>query len=404
MDHPALRNVRYDNGNLVWGDRTIVDLVEEYGTPLYVYDKARIAQRVETLRTAFPEELQLHYAMKANPFPPIVDHLLSLVDGLDVASAGELAIALEAGADPLTVSFAGPGKRDSELEAALDSQITFNLESEGETRRLARIADRRGIQPNVAIRINPNFELKGSGMKMGGLPSQFGIDAERVPGLITEIAQLGLNFRGFHVYTGSQNLRPEAIEESLRSTVALVLELASGSPLPVSFVNLGGGLGIPYFPKDRLLRADDVAEPVAEAVEALSGALDSPEIVMELGRYLVGEAGIYISRVTDVKISRGTKYVICDGGLHHHLAASGNFGQIIRKNYPLVAASDADRRVERVNVVGPLCTPLDILGDKVDLPERTVGSLVGVLQSGAYGPTASPRAFLTQPDCREILI
>lgn len=402
--HAALKDLEYRDGELIWGGRKVTEIAEEVGsTPFYAYDRARMAARVAELRGSMPADLSLHYAMKANPMPDVVNYMVGLVDGLDVASAGELRVALASGVDPKDVSFAGPGKRDEELRYAAESGITINLESGREMRRLARIADEIGKCPSVAIRVNPPFELKTSGMKMGGRPSQFGVDAERVPAMLEELATLGLDFRGFHVFSGAQNLRAETIVESMEKTVGLVIDLAARLDLDVSFVNLGGGLGIPYFPKEQPLDPGAVAEAAHSALENLQTALGEVEVIMELGRYLVGEAGIYVTRVIDVKESRGHRFAVCDGGLHHHLAASGNFGQVIRKNYPVAAVELTEER-ELVSVVGPLCTPLDLLGDRVTISVLREGSLVAVLQSGAYGKTASPENFLSHPRCLEVLV
>lgn len=402
--HAALETLEYEDDILLWGGRKLTEIADEIGqTPFYAYDGKRMIRRVNELRAAMPEALHLHYAMKANPMPEVVRHMAGLVDGLDVASEGELEVALTTDTKPRDISFAGPGKRDEELAAAVDAGITINMESEGEMRRIATIAERIARKPDVAIRVNPSFELKSSGMKMGGRPSPFGVDAERVPSMLAELESLDLSFRGFHVYSGSQNLRADAIAESMQRTVDLIINLTESTNREISFVNLGGGLGIPYFKNETPLDLRDISEPTAQAVQRLKAELGDPEIIMELGRYLVGEAGIYVCRVIDIKESRGTRYMITDGGLHHHLAASGNFGQVIRKNYP-VAAIDRHGPREEVTVVGPLCTPLDLLGDKVTVEQLEEGALVGILQSGAYGRSASPERFLSHPGCREILL
>ena len=404
--HAALETLEYEDGILLWGGRKVSDIAEDVGqTPFYAYDRARMSQRVAELRAALPDDLKLHYAMKANPMPEVVEHMVSLIDGLDVASAGELEVALRTSVSPTDVSFAGPGKRDAELRDAVSAGITVNLESEGEMRRLARIGNELAKRPTVAIRVNPQFELKSAGMKMGGRPSPFGVDAERVPAMLEELRALDLNFRGLHVFSGSQNLRAEAIEESVTKTVELVIELADTTELDVSFVSLGGGLGIPYFPKERPLELTAISQPIQNAVTRLNQVLGSPEVIMELGRYLVGEAGIYVCRVLDIKESRGKRFAICDGGLHHHLAASGNFGQVIRRNYPVAIGNRMDLPADdEVSVVGCLCTPLDLLADKVVLPAAEVGDLVVVFQSGAYGLTASPNAFLSHPAALQVLV
>jgi diaminopimelate decarboxylase len=342
--------------------------------------------------------------MKANPMPEVVAHLAGLVDGLDVASAGELKIALDAGARPAAISFAGPGKTDLDLEAALAAGIVVNLESEGEMERLAAIARRRGGKARVNVRVNPDFELKSSGMKMGGGPKPFGVDAERVPAMLRRIGELGLDFHGFHIFSGAQNLRADAIAEAQRNSVELALRLAHDAPGPVRILNIGGGFGIPYFPGDQRLDVSLVARNLAAMLEGLHSKLAAAQVVLELGRFIVGEAGIYVCRVIDRKISRGHCFLVTDGGLHHHLAASGNFGQVIRKNYP-VAVGNRVRGAERevVSVVGPLCTPLDLLADNMEMAKAEVGDLIVVFQSGAYGLTASPTAFLSHPPPAEVL-
>jgi len=391
---------------LVVGGMALPELARRVGrTPFYAYDRRLISERVELLRTHLPRQVHIHYAMKANPMPEVVAHLAGLVDGLDVASAGELRVALGAGARPDTISFAGPGKTDADLEAALAAGIVINLESEGEMERLAAIASRRGARARVNVRVNPDFELKSSGMRMGGGPKPFGVDAERVPAMLRRIAALALDFQGFHIFSGAQNLRADAIADAQRKSVELAVRLAQDAPGPVRILNIGGGLGIPYFPGDERLDVPRVAHNLAAMLQGLDSRLPGAQVVLELGRFLVGEAGIYVCRVIDRKISRGHCFLVTDGGLHHHLAASGNFGQVIRKNYP-VAVGNRVRGVKReiASVVGPLCTPLDLLADNLEMASAEVGDLIVVFQSGAYGLTASPAAFLSHPPAAEILV
>jgi len=387
--------------------QSITDIAATMGsTPFYVYDSNLMTQRVEELRSTLPEQIHLHYAMKANPMPAVVNHMASLVDGLDVASGGELEVALASGTKPDTISFAGPGKSDWELEAAIKAGITLNVESENELRRIARISAEQSTVANVAIRVNPDFELKASGMKMAGGPKQFGIDAERVPDVLKEIGVTnGLHFRGFHIFCGSQNLKSDAIIEAHDNTFELAIRLAKDAPGPVEMLNIGGGLGIPYFPGESRMDLAPIAANLEAKLPAIREQLPEAEIVMELGRYLVGEAGLYLSKVIDKKVSRGHTFLIVDGGLHHHLAASGNFGQVIRKNYPVAVANKMENtETEEVSVVGPLCTPLDILANNMALPAAEIGDLVAVYQSGAYGYSASPHQFLSHPGVKELLL
>ncbi|WP_290637073.1 pyridoxal-dependent decarboxylase, exosortase A system-associated [Aquisalimonas sp.] len=375
------------------------------GTPFYAYDRQLISNRIAELRAQLPGAIELHYAMKANPMPAVVHHLAGLVDGIDVASAGELQVALDTGTPPSEISFAGPGKRDGELAQALTAGITINLESFGEMERLARLGEQHGHRPRVAVRVNPDFELKASGMKMGGGPKVFGVDAELVPDMLGRIRELDLAFQGFHIFTGSQNLRAESLFEAHDKTFDLAYRLAEEAREPLTFLNIGGGLGIPYFPGDQPIDLAAVGEHLHDHVETAHRRLGKAKLVMELGRYMVGEAGVYVTRVIDRKVSRGHTYLITDGGLHHHLAASGNFGQVIRKNYPVAIGNRMDvPPQENATVTGPLCTPLDMLADRMDLPRANVGDLVVVFQSGAYGLTASPLGFLSHPGPGEVLV
>lgn len=404
--HAPLIQFPVDNDELVVGGLPLRRLAEQVGqTPFYAYDREAMTRRVHDLRETLPEGISLHYAMKANPMPAVVDHLASLVDGLDVASAGELAVALDSGTPPAEISFAGPGKRDAELHAAVAAGITVNLESAGELERLAAQAEQLGLPANVAVRVNPDFELKSSGMKMAGGPKPFGIDAEQGPAVLSRIGELGLHFRGFHIFSGSQNLRPDSLIEAQSATFELAYRLAESAPGPLELLNIGGGFGIPYFPGEPRLDLGPVSDNLARRLAECRERLGQAEVVIELGRYLVGEAGVYVTRVIDRKVSRGQTYLVCDGGLHHHLAASGNFGQVIRKNYPVVTAHRvAGGERENVSVVGPLCTPLDLLADKMDLGKAEVGDLLCVLQSGAYGYSASPHLFLSHPAPVEVLV
>jgi diaminopimelate decarboxylase len=404
--HAPMEQFPVLDDSLVVGGIPLAELARRVGrTPFYAYDRRLISERVERLRAHLPRQVHLHYAMKANPMPEVVAHVARLVDGLDVASAGELKIALEAGARADTISFAGPGKTDAELEAALAAGIVVNLESEGEMERLAAIASRRGARARVNVRVNPDFELKSSGMKMGGGPKPFGVDAERVPAMLHRIGELALEFQGFHIFSGAQNLRADAIAEAQRKTLELALRLAQDAPDPVRILNIGGGFGIPYFPGDERLDLALVGRNLAAILQGLEARLPAAQVVLELGRFIVGEAGIYVCRVIDRKISRGHCFLVTDGGLHHHLAASGNFGQFVRKNYPVVVGNRVrGREREIASVVGPLCTPLDLLAESMELARADVGDLIAVFQSGAYGLSASPTAFLSHPKPAEVLV
>lgn len=394
------------DGCLLVGGIPLPRLAQRVGaTPFYAYDRALLDARVAHVRANLPPEIALHFSMKANPMPALVQHMAGLVDGIDVASAGELKVALDTGMAPEHLSFAGPGKRDAELLQAVAAGACVHAESEREVHALARIQAETGIAPRLVLRINPDFELKGSGMRMGGGAKQFGIDAEDAPRVLALAAELGLEVLGFHIFSGSQSLKAEAIVQAQAQTIELALRLAEASPHPVRILNLGGGFGIPYFPGEQALDLAPIGEALAAALPRVRAALPQAQLSIELGRYLVGEAGVYVTRVIDRKVSRGQVFLVTDGGLHHHLAASGNFGQVIRKNYPVAIGNRmAAGERETLSVVGPLCTPLDLLADQMELPAAEVGDLVVVFQSGAYGRSASPQGFLSHPEVVEVLV
>ena len=385
-----------------------IDLLAERvgGTPFFAYDRGLLTERVAQLRAVIPPDIELSYAIKANPMPAVVHHLSALVDGFDVASALELRTALNTTIPPAQVSFAGPGKTPAELRQAAAAGVTVEVESATEARRLIEIGEMLGIRCRAAIRVNPDFEIKGSGMRMGGGPQQFGVDAEQVPGLVKELSVEDIDLAGFHVFAGSQNLSAEVLGQAHRQTIDLALQLAGTMSSPLEYINIGGGLGIPYFDKDEPLDLAAVGANLSSLLDSkIRAQHPQARVVLELGRYIVGECGVYVTRILDRKESRGRTFLVVDGGLHHQLAASGNLGQVIRRNFPIAIGNRMDEAAtEKVSIVGKLCTPLDLLGDRVVLPPADIGDFVVVFQAGAYGFTASPTAFLSQPEPAEVLL
>lgn len=379
-----------------WGAARIARALDasDDATPCFVYDLDIVRDKVATLRAALPADVGIHYAVKANPHPQMIAAIAAMVDGLDIASGGELAL-VEAAAPGRHVSFAGPGKRDGEIEAAIRAGVTLNLESEGEADRALAAAGRLGITPKLAVRVNPDFSLKGSGMKMGGGAAAFGIDADRVAPLVCRLIDAGADWRGFHIFAGSQALDSDAIAATQAATVELAGRLATEAGATPPLVNLGGGFGIPYFANDATVDVTFVGARLGETLATRPDSLKGSRFVIELGRWLAGECGIYLTRVLDRKESRGETFLVTDGGLHHQLAASGNFGTVVRRNYPVaVATRFGEPAAETVNIVGCLCTPLDKLGDSVSMPRADVGDVIAVFMAGAYGASASPASFL----------
>jgi len=396
------------DGMLLIGGRRADALVAEAGdTPLFVYDLALVEAKIARFRAAF-QGVDLHYAIKANSYGPLLKHVSSRVDGLDIASAGELDFALKAGADAGRISFAGPGKRDEDLADAIHEGVTLNAESEGEVERALAIAAKLGRPARLAVRVNPDFEIKGSGMRMGGGAKPFGVDAARVPALVRRIIDGGAEWRGFHIFAGSQALDPQALIDAQTATVALAAELSANIGATPPLVNLGGGFGIPHFHGEQELDIEAVSAALSATLAARPEILRDTKFAIELGRWLVGEAGVYLTRIVDRKESHGKIFLVTDGGLHHQLAASGNFGQVVRRNYPAAIAgrfgAAGGEEEEEVSIVGCLCTPLDRLADDVMLPRAEAGDLVAIFLAGAYGLSASPQAFLAQQPALEMIV
>lgn len=388
---------------------SIPEIVSEFGTPLFLYDASIMARKWNLLRSTFPPEFDISYSVKANPNPAIIRFFLSKGCGLEIASAGEFHLASYAGCPPEKILFAGPGKTEAELELLLTQGIgEIHLESRVEIERVSAISRRLGSPARVAVRVNPTVEAQGGAMRMGGKPAPFGIDEEMLDSVITRVLQDSwLDFRGIHLFTGTQILDHAVVIRQYRKGLEIAMDVARRSGSSLHTVDFGGGLGIPYFSGEKELDMCSLRNELEILMRDVrrEALFSGTRFVMEPGRYLVGDAGLYVGRVTDVKISRGKKFLILDGGMNHHLAASGNLGQVIKKNFPVVILNKtADMPRERVDVVGPLCTPLDVLARDVDLPPAEVGDLVGIPQSGAYARAASPLGFLSHLTPPEILV
>ncbi|MDH3468194.1 MAG: type III PLP-dependent enzyme [Gammaproteobacteria bacterium] len=380
-------------------------IAAEFKTPLFVYDQRFLENQFRSLREALPDIVDLYYSIKANPNPAIVSRFAACAAGLEIASAAEYEIARKAGAPVERILFAGPGKTLEELEYVLQRGIgELHIESSEELDAIKAL----DVPVNVSIRFNPAAEASGGAMRMGGKPSQFGFDEEQLPQIVDQVLGApGLIFRGLHMFAGTQLLDAEVLLSQWSHTVTVARRIAAHVGEPLKTVDLGGGLGIPYFSSETALDLTEVRKGAA----VLFGSLEDDPLfsgtrfIVEPGRFLAGPAGVYIARVVSVKHSRGTRFIVLDGGMNHHLAASGNLGQVIKKDYPILNVSrseDAPR--EPAVVVGPLCTPLDTLGRRVTLPNTEPGDLIAVMQSGAYGLSASPVGFLSHRLPAEVLI
>lgn len=397
------------NGELLVGNCPISELVSKHGTPLFVYHAAALDRKWDSLRSSLPREFQIYYSVKANPALGLLRYYLQKGSGLEIASAGEFHLALRAGCPPDRILFAGPGKTDEELELVIKHEIgEIHVESLNEIKRVGAISRRLGKSARISLRINPSGEAQGGAMRMGGKPAAFGIDEEQIDAAVDLVRRLpSLAPQGAHLFAGTQILDHTILLTQYRKGIEIAMRMGARLGRPIRTLDFGGGLGIPYFPQDEELdlRALHVGLEGLMADIQHEPLLKEVRFIVEPGRFLVGEGAVYVSRVTDVKISRGKTFVILDGGMHHHLAASGNLGQTIKRNFPLALVNKLNRTgAQAVTVAGPLCTPLDTIGRDVVLPQVEVGDLLGVFQAGAYTRSASPVGFLSHPTPPEILV
>lgn len=396
-------------GELHFGGVGVSALAQKHGTPLFIYDRSVLDEKWNRLRNALPREFSICYSVKANPNRTMLRHFLAKGAGLEIASGGEFCQALSAGCPPAKILFAGPGKTEAELELVLEKGIgEIHAESQLEIERIGRICRARGVTARVAVRVNPGGDSEGGAMRMGGRAAPFGVDEENLDPVLDAIqSQSGIEFRGIHMFTGTQILEANVLLTQYRIGLDIALRIARRANKPIHTLDFGGGLGIPYFSHENELDAN----ALRTGLEALIGEVRTEplfagtQFLVEPGRYLTGEAGVYVARINDIKVSRGKKFLIVDGGMHHHLAASGNLGQIIKRNYPVAVINKLDRSAhETADIVGPLCTPLDVLARGVQLPEAAVGDLIGVFQSGAYARAASPLGFLSHATPPEVWV
>jgi len=398
-----------DAGQLLVGSLPISSIADRYGTPLFVYDQRILEEKLTALNEALPASFQVFYSMKANPNQFFLQFFLQKGCGIEVASAGELEQALGAGCPAEDILFAGPGKTEAELALAISLGVgEIHVESQLEIERIIQIARLRNKPVPVAVRVNPSSDGLGGAMRMGGKSAPFGIDEENLLPILQLIRQSPqLRFKGIHLFAGTQILDHEILLAQYNRGIQIARNVYLATGLPLHTVDFGGGLGIPYFPGDIELNLQGLQDGLLKLMQSVEGAecFAGARFVIEPGRFLVGEAGIYVTRVNDIKISRGKKYVIVDGGMNHHLAASGNLGQVIKRNFPIAVLNKVNHPyTETVDVVGPLCTPLDTLARAIDFPEVQVGDLIGIFQSGAYARSASPLGFLGHPSPPEIVV
>lgn len=396
---------RTDGPNLMIGDVSVCAIANQTGGPAFIYDAAVMRSQYRGLAKALHNFADIYYSVKSNPNPSIISMFHEEGAGAEIASVGEYRAARAAGVAGDRIIFAGPGKRKAELAEVIEGGIgEIHVESIEEVQRLSEI----GRPVKASIRINPVPSAQAGAMRMGGKPTAFGFDEETMAEAVAAITAVGvIDLVGVHIYGGTQILDADALVIQWRHGIDIAARLASLMNKPLKTIDLGGGLGIPYFEGEAPLDLDAVASAVPDLINLLKAnpLLANAHVIVEPGRFLVGTSGVYVAEVNAVKLSRGTCFAITEGGMHHHLAASGNLGQIVKRNYPIVAATRMNEPHDKpMTVVGPLCTPLDTLGRGVLLPEMKAGDLIAILQSGAYGATASPGRFLSHPEAVEVLV
>jgi diaminopimelate decarboxylase len=395
-----------DEGQLLIGGYPAEELVAEAGgTPLFVYDNNIVGAQVARFKGAMPDGIALHYAVTANPYEPLLEFLGRYIDGFRIVSLGELKRLQEAQLTGIPMNFAGPGKLDAEIQAAVKVGATVSVESEREAARTIQAGEKVGVQPKISVRVTPPFAIEEGRVTIGSKPSPFGVDAERVPELVIGLVEAGVDWRGLHMFAGAQCLDSEALAEVHRVTVAHAGEIAEAIGLPLPELNLGSGFDVACRPGDEPLDIDKVAAALNQTLCNAPALLATTRFSIELGRWLVGESGVYLTRVLDRTESCGQTFLTTDGGGHHLIGATGSLGHRGMDNFPIAVASRFGApAVEEVTVTGCLCTPYDMLGDQVALPHTDVGDLIAVFCAGAYGLTASPQAWESRPVAREMLV
>jgi diaminopimelate decarboxylase len=394
------------NGQLLIGNTPAEECVAEAGgTPLFVYDNNIVGAQIARLKAAMPDGLALYYSVTANPYEPLLNFIGRYVDGFRVVSKGELDRLKRAELAGIPMTFAGPGKLDEELEAGIAAGATISVESEAEARRAILAGEKLGIRPRIAVRVNPPFSINDGRITMGARPSPFGVDADRAPALVQGLLEAGVDWRGLHIFAGVQCLDDAAVIEAHKAIVGCAGDIANVLGMPIPELNLGGGFDVPCFDGEQHLDVYRLAAALHETLCAAPELLATTRLSLELGRWLVAEAGVYLSRVIDRTESCGETFLTTDGGGHHLLRATGCLLERGHGNFPIAVANRFDAaRDEQVTVTGCLATPNDVFGDEVMLPHAEPGDLIAMFTAGAYSLSASPQAWESRPMARELLV
>lgn len=372
------------------------ELAERFGTPFYLYDADVVKRRIARVQRAFGQRCKVLFAVKANPNLELLRSIRPTVDGLDISSGGELEQATRAGYPPETMSFAGPAKTADELGRAIDAGIgAISVECWDELRTIAAIARRLGVRARIALRINPQQIVPAYGIKMGGRPIQFGFDEDELEPVLVFVRSLSdaLELTGLHVYAGSQGFEANGVAQGMINSIRLFRRAEALWGEGLSFLNLGGGFGVSHHEDAKELDVEALASQLDDDIRDLTDTGDC-RVMIELGRYLAADAGVYVTKVVNTKTSRGRVFCTVDGGLNHHLTAAGTFGSGLRGNFVQRNLSRPTGASIVCSVAGASCNPTDLLGVNVEIAAPAAGDLIGIGKSGSYGLTASPLFFL----------
>jgi diaminopimelate decarboxylase len=394
------------DGQLLIGNTPVEELIAEAGgTPLFVYDNNIVGAQLAKLRAAMPDGLAIYYSVTANPHEELLNFLGRYVEGFRVVSKGELERLKRADLAGIPMTFAGPGKLDEELEAGISAGAVISIESEGEARRAILAGERLGVRPKLAVRVNPPFGIENGKVTMGACASPFGVDAARVPALVQGLLEAGVDWRGLHIFAGAQCLDDAALIEAHKAIVTCAGEIADVLAMPIPELNLGGGFDVPCFEGEQPLDVYRMAAALHETLCNGPELLATTRLSLELGRWLVAEAGVYLTRIIDRNESCGETFLTTDGGGHHLLRATGCLLERGHGNFPIAVANRFDApRDELVTVTGCLATPNDVFGDQIMLPHAEPGDVIAIFAAGAYGLSASPQAWESRPLARELLV
>jgi len=372
-------------------------IVDEVGTPFYVYDACRIRENIQRVKNAFKETI-IHYSLKSNPCLGVCKIISEAGIEAEIASPFEAGIAVKAGFSPANILYDGPGKTIENISKNLDLGLRrFNIEAMTELDRLKEITNGNTDDLTLCFRINP-LESSDSAEKMTGKPSRFGIDIEELPACLDKATQDGFKINGIHLYLGSQILSDEQLIANYRVGLNIISEHYDKfyTAKKIDYI-FGGGFGIPYKDDDPTINPEYIAKRFKE-LRVEYGLQDKIVTRFELGRYIIGNAGRYLAKVVDIKVSRGEKFITLDGGVNHFMRYV-----MTEANHRVSLLNSISKDLEAAEICGQTCTPYDVISIS-DMPKNiAIGDVIVLEDAGAYGWSMGIQNFLSFPSCAEVV-